>query len=301
VTDFRLLETFIAVASLGSFRAAAARLNTTQPAVSQRIVQLEEQYGARLFVRSSRMVRLTPKGQAFVGFAERILRLNDDMRRSLADDTALRGAVRLGVSESIVHTWLPGFMGLLARQHPRLSLEIEVDTTPTLRERLLSQNIDLAFLLGPLTDPGVENLPLPALPLAVLASPRFHLPPPPVPAAALAAAPLITFARRTQPHAALRALLTRPDWPEPVIHASAALAPAVRLAVEGVAAAIIPPAVAAREIASGELVIVETDLVLPALRYAASWLRLNTASAAGAVAALAAAHAAGETPNDKQN
>ncbi len=286
---FKNLETFVAVASLGSFRAAAERLNTTQPAVSQRIAQLERHYGARLLDRTSRVVSTTAKGREFLAYAERILRLNAELRAALGDATDLRGTLRLGVAETVVHTWLPGFIGEVARRHPRVAVEIEVDTTPLLRERLLGREIDLAFLLGPLSDPQVLNLPLNSVPLAFLASPDFPLPPPPVSREALSQLPLITFARRTQPHAALRALMTSSDLPPPRIHASAALAPVLRLAVEGVGVAVIPPAVASRELDDGRLIAVVTDVVLPALSFTASWLGGPETGLAEAVAAMAVA------------
>ena len=94
------------------------------------------------------------------------------------------------MAETIVHTWLPGFIGAVARQHPGIAVEIEVDTSPQLRERLLAQEIDLAFLLGPLADPLVQNLPLNRVALAFLASPDFPLPPAPLGIAALAGLPL---------------------------------------------------------------------------------------------------------------
>jgi len=228
--DFKTLETFVAVATLGGFRAAAERLNTTQPAVSQRIAQLEHRYGARLLERTSRVVTLTEKGREFLAYAERILRLAAEMRIALSEPGAIRGTLRLGVAETIVHSWLPGFIGHVARQHPAVAVEIEVDTSPLLRERLIGKEIDLAFLLGPLTDPLARNLPLNRVPLAFLASPDFVLPATPLSIAALAQQPLITFARHTRPHAALRTLLARSDLPPPRIHASAALAPVVRLA-----------------------------------------------------------------------
>jgi DNA-binding transcriptional LysR family regulator len=292
VQDFKNLETFVAVATLGSFRAAAERLHTTQPAVSQRIAQLEHQYGTRLLERTSRVVTTTEKGREFLAFAERILRLGTEMRDALVDGSALRGTLRLGVAETIVHTWLPGFIGAVARQHPGIAVEIEVDTSPQLRERLLDQEIDLAFLLGPLADPLVQNLPLNRVALAFLASPDFPLPPAPLGIAALAGLPLITFARHTQPHAALRTLMTRSDLPPPRIHASAALAPVVRLAVEGVGIAMIPPAVAARELDSGALVSVATEVALPDLVFTASWLGGHEAGLARAVATMASAAAA---------
>ncbi len=71
--EFRTLETFFWVAQLKSFRGAAARLNTTQPAVSQRIAQLEEQLGTRLLERSSRSFVLTEVGRSVLVQAERRL------------------------------------------------------------------------------------------------------------------------------------------------------------------------------------------------------------------------------------
>lgn len=285
--DFKTLETFVAVATLGGFRAAAERLNTTQPAVSQRIAQIEHRYGARLLERTSRVVTLTEKGRECLAYAERILRLAAEMRIALSEPGAMRGTLRLGVAETIVHSWLPGFIGHVARQHPAVAVEIEVDTSPLLRERLIGKEIDLAFLLGPLADPLARNLPLNRVPLAFLASPDFALPATPLSIAALAQQPLITFARHTRPHAALRTLLARSDLPPPRIHASAALAPVVRLAVEGVGIALIPPAVAQRELAEGALIVVETEVALPDLSFTASWIGGDDSSLASAVAAMA--------------
>ncbi len=69
--DFKSLETFVWVATLGSFRGAAAKLNTTQPAISQRIAQLEDEFGIRLLERTSRTVSPTEKGRELLVHAER--------------------------------------------------------------------------------------------------------------------------------------------------------------------------------------------------------------------------------------
>src|SRR6185503_15184837 len=67
--DFRTIETFLWVANLRSFRGAAEKLNTTQPAVSMRIAQLEDLLGVRRLERDRRVVAPTPKGQEMVGYA----------------------------------------------------------------------------------------------------------------------------------------------------------------------------------------------------------------------------------------
>src|SRR2546430_2495376 len=63
MTDFKAIETFLWVVTLGSFRGAAQKLNTTQPAISQRIAQLEREVGVKLLQRDRRMVLPTPTGR----------------------------------------------------------------------------------------------------------------------------------------------------------------------------------------------------------------------------------------------
>jgi DNA-binding transcriptional LysR family regulator len=107
MVDFRMLMTFTWVANLRSFRGAAEKLNTTQPAISLRIAQLEDLLGVRLLERNRRLVVPTEKGQELLGFAERLLRLRAEMIEAVGDRSTMRGIVRLGVAETIVHTWLP--------------------------------------------------------------------------------------------------------------------------------------------------------------------------------------------------
>ena len=71
--ELRGIETFYWVATLGGFRLAADKLHTSQPAISQRIAQLEAGLGTRLLDRDTRGVRLTVKGQALLAHAERML------------------------------------------------------------------------------------------------------------------------------------------------------------------------------------------------------------------------------------
>ena len=148
MVDFKALETLVWVASLKSFHRAAAKLNTTQPAVSQRIAQLEAEIGTRLLERERRAIAPTEVGRRVIDYAERLLKLRAEMLHSVADRSAIRGTLRLGVAETIVHTWLSRFVERMAKAYPALVLEIEVDISPNLFERLNAQEIDLAFVLG---------------------------------------------------------------------------------------------------------------------------------------------------------
>src|SRR3954462_2603794 len=149
--DFRSIETFLWVVKLGSFRGAAARLNTTQPAISQRIAQLEREMGVKLLNRDHRVASPPPRGRQMMVYAEKLIGLRAAMIAEIGDRSAMRGVMRLGGAETIVHTWLPRLVKSMNEVYPNLSLEIEGDITPNPTPRLLAQEIELAFVVGPLS------------------------------------------------------------------------------------------------------------------------------------------------------
>ncbi|MFB9262070.1 LysR family transcriptional regulator [Bradyrhizobium erythrophlei] len=298
MTDFRSLETFLWVVKLGSFRGAAQRLNTTQPAISQRIAQLEREMGVRLLNRDHRVASPTPSGRQMMVYAEKLIGLRAEMIAEIGDRSAMRGALRLGVAETIVHTWLPRLVKSVNEIYPNLSLEIEVDITPNLNARLLAQEIELAFVLGPVSASGVHNRVLCDYPIGFLASPALGLGNGPVARQDLARFPIITFPRKTQPYETVRALFNRPDLPPIRLHASASLATVIHMANEGLGIAVIPSAIVANELADGRLQLLDTDLKLPPLTFTASWLASPDAVAIERVANLAGQIAQGSVAVD---
>jgi DNA-binding transcriptional LysR family regulator len=271
MVDFKGLETFVWVVALGSFRGAAQKLNTTQPAISHRIAQIEEEIGSKLLTRESRNVTPTPRGRQLLSYAEKMIAMRAEMLAALRDVAAIRGVVRLGVAETIVHAWLPDFIKEVNRCYPHLSVEIEVDISPSLRSRLLAQEIDIAFLLGPLTAPLLRNRLLCEYPIGFIASPSLGVPNPAT-VHDLATFPLITFARKTQPYELVKSLFNRPDLPAIKLHASASMATVVHLALEGIGVAVIPYQLVEDELDSGKLQLIRTDVTMPQLSFCASWL-----------------------------
>ena len=285
--DFRTIETFLWVATLRSFRGAAEKLNTTQPAVSMRIAQLEEGLGVRLLERDRRVVAPTPKGQELVGYAERLMRLRAEMIEAVGDRSIMRGIVRLGCSETIVHTWLPTLIERVNAAYPNLELEIEVDITPNLRERLVAKSLDLALLLGPVGDPSIHSRPLCSFPLAFVASSKLRLPDRPVGLETIARWPIVTFSRNTHPYIVVREMFARANLPV-TIHASASLATVVRMALDGIGVAVIPPAILANVPGVGRLRTLKTTAKLPDLNFVVSWPSSPDSFAAQKVAEIAA-------------
>jgi DNA-binding transcriptional LysR family regulator len=287
MVDFKSIETFLWVVTLGSFRGAAQRLNTTQPAISQRIAQLEREMGVKLLSREHRMASPTPSGRQLMVYAEKLIGLRSEMMAEVGDRSATRGIMRLGVAETIVHTWLSRLIKSVNTAYPNLSLEIEVDITPNLSARLLAQEIELAFLLGPLSAAGVCNHVLCDYPIGFLASPALGLGDAPLTVHDLAKFPIITFPRKTQPYEIVRSLFNRPDLPPIRLHASASLATVIHMAIEGLGIAVIPTAIIENELADGRLQLLSTDLKISPLTFSASWLASPDTVAVELVADLA--------------
>jgi DNA-binding transcriptional LysR family regulator len=286
MVDLRMLTTFTWVANLRSFRAAAVKLNTTQPAVSLRIAQLKKQLGVRLLERNRRLVVPTEKGQQLLGFAERLLRLRAEMIEAVGDRSSMRGIVRLGVAETIVHTWLPALIERVNDAYPNLELEIEVDISPNLHDRLVGRDLDLAFLLGPISNPNVHNRPLCSYPLAFIVCKTIKFDKKIVALEDIARWPIITFSRNTQPYVAVRELFTRSRL-HTTIHASASLATIVRMALDGIGVAVIPPAILANVAPRGQLRLLKTRTPLPRLNFTVSWSSSPDSFAAQKVAEIA--------------
>jgi DNA-binding transcriptional LysR family regulator len=231
-------------------------------------------------------------------YAEKLIGLRAQMIAEVGDIRAMRGALRLGVAETIVHTWLPRLIKSVNAAYPNLSLEIEVDITPNLSARLLAQEIELAFVVGPLAGSGVRNLVLRDYPIGFLASPALGLGSAPLSLNELARFPIITFPRKTQPYEAVRALFNRPDLPPIRLHASASLATVIHMATEGLGIAVIPAAIVENELTNGRLQLLATDFSMQPLTFTASWLASPDSIAVERVAGLAAQIAQGSHPVD---
>lgn len=170
------LEALYWVWRLGSFTAAAERLHSTQSAISMRIRDLEEALGQELFDRTARAARLTAKGQELVGYAERVMELMAEIKARIGDPTIVSGIVRIGVTEYVALTWLPDLVRELNARFPRVTLEMNVDLTLSLLDKLSGGEIDLAMLPGPIVQPGLRNISLGFVEFAWMASPALKIP-----------------------------------------------------------------------------------------------------------------------------
>jgi DNA-binding transcriptional LysR family regulator len=153
------LEAFIAVVESGSFQGAARRLNTTQPAISKRISELESTLGVRLFERTTRECHVTPRGRALMHYAQRIMRDLGDVKRSIGKRSSLAGHVRLGVVETIALVQLPKLLQSLAVDLPELKVDVEVSVSANLVRKIRQRELDVAVVVAPVVEQDVASEP----------------------------------------------------------------------------------------------------------------------------------------------
>lgn len=140
--DIDLLRALLAVAETGGFTAAAERLNRTQSAVSQKIARLEEQLGWKAFDRNSRGLRLTPRGEALLDRARKLLVQYEHFIDEV-QETSTSGTLRLGVSENLTVTRLPDLLARLNKTYPQLRIELSTGISVDLLRDLDAGQLDV--------------------------------------------------------------------------------------------------------------------------------------------------------------
>lgn len=123
--DLDDLRSFVTGIELGSFARAAQRLGRSTSAVSAHLKKLEQQVGAPILRKSGRGMVMTEAGEMLLGYARRLLELNDEAACAVRG-WDLHGTVRLGLQEDFGETFLPQVLGSFARAHPRVRIEARI-------------------------------------------------------------------------------------------------------------------------------------------------------------------------------
>jgi DNA-binding transcriptional LysR family regulator len=140
-----LLQTFVAVADVGSFTGAARALGLRQSTVSQHIRRLEELAGRRCIDRDTHSVRLTTDGEMVLDHARAILDSHARLQQHLTA-VPLRGRLRFGASEDFVLSALPDVLAAFARRHPDVDMELHSGLSENLCAEFDAGRLDLAFV-----------------------------------------------------------------------------------------------------------------------------------------------------------
>lgn len=200
------IQAFERIARLGSFHAAARQLRLTQPSVSQRIRELEESLGVRLFLRRGPRISLTADGTALIPYAERILGTTGEMMERFRSRDPLKGLLRLGLNESFGLVSLTRLLERLEERYPALQTSVQVGDTDKVSRLLNEQQIDIAVISEPSVAEHVQRETIGVNELAWFASSSFD-----VPQGTLSPADLCTYHLVIQPPPA-RLYTTATQW-----------------------------------------------------------------------------------------
>lgn len=150
------LKDFYEVARCGTFSGAAVKLHISQPALSRKIASLEDELGITLFSRHSRGVFLTEAGQRLFNYTENILKLVNDAQKIFHDINNLEhGTLSIGASTTIGTYLLPFWLAEFIHQHPQIDLSVQVQNSNKIIAKVLTGDVDLAFVAGPLKIHGL--------------------------------------------------------------------------------------------------------------------------------------------------
>jgi DNA-binding transcriptional LysR family regulator len=260
--NLRFVEAFYWAVTLKSVTRASEKLFVTQSALSSRIAALEAELGVLLLDRRDKQFRLTQAGTRFARHAERLLNLQREIKAEFGngmlgaapagDGAAARQrplSLRLGVIESVLHSWLIEWIQALRAEHPALELALNVETTPVLVDQMKRGTADLVLTVLPASGEGVMTRALAPMAMVFAGPPRAagqRAPRRTTLAALVAAHELLTFQRGSQPHLALLALCKARGVEAPRVHTISSISAMVQLVEQGFGIATLPLAAVQR-------------------------------------------------------
>lgn len=152
------LKIFEAVASTGSFTKAATAMFTVQSNVTARIKSLEEEFGAKLFSRTSRKVELTPSGQILMQYCKQIGHLVIEAKNEIQSSNKVNGSLKIGCIETTMALKAPEILNQFEENYPEVELEFKSEMRSALINDVLNYNLDAAFVSAPVNVTGLEQI-----------------------------------------------------------------------------------------------------------------------------------------------
>lgn len=264
------LEAFVQVAKLGSFRKAASALNTTQPNISARISKLEEQFGQTLMKRDPGSVALTNHGKHLLEKSQRVLTAVDDLLASTQSKTLFEGTLRVGVTETIAHSWLGEFLSSMAESFPNVTLELRVDISSELTRVLNENEIDLALQNGPFREESANPIHLGTYSLTWVAAPNYAMPEGKLSKQQIAEHSILSHSRDTAPFQQLEEHFRSTSIAARLVPSNSVTA-CLEMTRQGIGIACLPSAIVQGELDRGTLVELDYQWVPDSLKFEARY------------------------------
>ena len=168
--DFVDLQMFKSVVDEGGIIKAARKLHRVPSSVTTRIKQLETSLGVTLFHRDRQRLHLSPTGELFLAYAERLIQLSDEARAAVSGGIP-RGVLKLGALESTTASRLPRILAEFHRRYPEVRMELTTGTNDDLVNRVADRRLDAAFTAEPPAARILEHIPVFPERLVIISNP----------------------------------------------------------------------------------------------------------------------------------
>ncbi|MEP7453595.1 LysR family transcriptional regulator [Phyllobacterium sp. SB3] len=170
LTEASGLLAFVRTVESGTFTTAARDLGTSPSVVSKAVARLEKHLGARLFLRSTRALQLTPDGQAFFDRIAPLLKEIDASAEPLQPEAELAGRLRISIPSEIARFLMTPLMAEFAKRYPLLHMEIGITDRYV---DLVRENYDVVFRVGEMSHGELMIRRLANIRMVLVASPAF--------------------------------------------------------------------------------------------------------------------------------
>ena len=152
------LETLLCVAETLNFTKASETLNLTQPAVSQHIKTLENEYKCKIFIRGEKSLKLTPEGEIILKYAKRIQNLSNTIPSAIADYKSNSRHIRIGVTQTAELGSLSTMLAKYCVENEGIHISLISDTINNLYVKLKSYEVDMIIVEGKKQDNNFNSI-----------------------------------------------------------------------------------------------------------------------------------------------
>ncbi|MGH1372201.1 MAG: LysR family transcriptional regulator [Cellvibrionaceae bacterium] len=271
----RNLMTFVKVARLESFHAAARQLHATQPAISARIAALESELGVKLFIRDTGGTRLTSRGQQLLPYAEKLVEISREMKNQISQEVPDTGCIKVGIADTLAYLWVGPLLSHWRHQFPLIEFEIAVDISTNLQRQLENHELDLALMVARDHSAAITTQPLCSYPQCWVASPQLLEQKASLSGELgleqLGRQPILSFPRNTKPWQYLQDLFGALKDRKPMLHTCSSVESLLTLARQGLGITLLPKPLVADDLDQETLMELSSREQPPELNFCCNW------------------------------
>jgi len=271
----RNLMTFVKVAQLESFHAAARQLHATQPAISARIAALETELGVKLFIRDTGGTRLTARGKQLMPYVEKLLAISREMKNQVSGEVPETGIIKVGIADTLAYLWVAPLLSHWREQFPFIEFEIAVDISSNLHKQLQKHELDLALMVAREHSPAIASQPLCSYEQCWVAAPSLLDDSPGLISRLaldqLAGFPVLSFPRDTHPWQYLQDLFRPLSEARPMLHTCSSVESLLSLARQGVGITLLPRPLVEKSLQGEQLMELDVAAQPPNLDFSSGW------------------------------